>query len=686
MRGFLEPESVAIIGASRQTGPGSFNILETIILYGYGGKLYPINPKADEICGRKVFDSVSSLPEVPDLAVISVGRENVSRAVQECGETGIKNVVIITQGFSDADERGAAMQNEIVQIAAAQKIRILGPNTMGVINNFRRFTTAFYNKKFPGKFVPVSVVAQTGLFQMSDEGFFSFEGWGKAIDIGNGCDIDHLDTLGYLAGDPETRVIVMHIEGLRRGKEFLSLASEITPFKPIIVFKTGRSSAGAKAALSHTGSLVGQEEVADAAFRKAGIIRVQNANELKDAVHALLYIREMKGPRLGILTITGAGGIMAADEAESRGLKLGDIPDTLAAKLTKEAPDWVKVGNPLDFWPAGTSKGNYAEVYSAALSGMMQAPEFDGVFTIIGSAFMKEIKDCRRHSKEKPLAIWIHDDATLPENFEKMENSAFFRTIENGIGGLAYCYEYYKNRTRKNPVQKSFCLDEDKLIQLLAEARSKKILSGIDALEFLSAFGISVSKSIQAANWRELEKAAREIGYPIVLKISGQEFIHKTDIGGVITSIKNKAELRRACDLLKNRMASAAAGKNFEFHVQKQAEGREILIGLKKDPQFRPVIVCGAGGIYAEILKDISRELTPVDAETIQRMLKSLRIYPLLKGIRGEIGIDFDGLTETIERISYLAQRVPDITELDLNPLMASPECCVAVDARIIFC
>jgi len=682
MRRFLEPESVAIIGVPRQTGQGSYNNLEVMCRYGYRGRIYPINPNAKEIYGIKAYSSTLALPEVPDLAVISVSRERVLTAVQDCGEFGIKRAIIITQGFSDADRKGAEMQDEIIQLANRKGIRVIGPNTMGIINNYHHFTTAFLNNPFPEKFAPVSIIAQTGLLQMSSEGMFSFESWGKCIDIGNGSDFDHVDSMQLLADDPETKVIVVHIEGLRRGKEFLEIASQVTRTKPIIVFKTGRSLAGARAALSHSGSMVGEDDIADAAFRRAGIIRVRKASEMKNAIHALLYLPEMKGPRIGILSVTGAGGIMAADEAEEHGLELGKVPESLKRNLTEGLPEWIKARNPMDFWPLGMVKGNYEQVYSLALSGLMEASGIDGILTINKKQFIQAVKN--RSVGRKPLVVWTLDDTKLAGH-DETENTAYFETIESGVAGLAYSYKKYLSRIRTEPSQKDFDIDEKKMEYYVCKAKAEKVLLGKDALEMLSAFGIPICKNEKARNWKEVLNASEVIGFPLVLKISGKNFIHKTEMGAVMTSIESKAELHRAYNSLKNRIAHQVNSDDFEFIVQKQVNGKEILIGLKKDPQFGKVILCGAGGIYTEVLKDTSKELVPVDNSIARMMLESLNIYPLLKGSRGERSVCLKELTDIIERISYLAERVPDISELDINPVIVNSESCVAVDARIIF-
>ncbi|MGV8057976.1 MAG: acetate--CoA ligase family protein [Smithellaceae bacterium] len=696
MQKFLEPESVAVIGAPRQTGPGSFNNVETLLRYGYTGRVYPINPNATSICGLKTYPSVTALPEIPDLAVISIGRERVPGIVAECGYFGIRQAVIITQGFSDADLKGTALQEEILQLARQNNMRIIGPNTLGVINNYNRFTTSFTDLPFPEKFSPVSLIAQTGLIQVA-LGSFSFGNWGKAIDIGNGSDIDHVDALQYLADDHDTRVIVAHIEGLKRGREFLKIASKVVLQKPVIVFKTGRSSAGAHAALSHTGSMVGESEVADAAFRRAGILRVRDASNLKDAIHALLQLDPMKGSRLGILSASGAAGIMAADASEDYGLQLGELPVGLAENLKQGTPGWIHVGNPVDFWPLGMlGGGKFKETVFTALRGLLQAPDIDGVIAICpsfdsplhsGEDFIETIREVRVKNGEKPLAVWTYPEnsSIVGERFDSIVNTARFLSIERAVYGLACCHNQFKAGNRKLPVQKNFEINKLAAQPLINRGKAKSMLLGSDALDLLAAFGLPVVKSIAARSLKDLENVADDLGYPLVLKIASEAFIHKTEIGGVVTGIKNKTELLAAYKEIKENAQAKDPDVPIEFILQRQATGREILVGLKRDPQFGHVIACGAGGIYTEVIRDIAREMTPVDETTAKDMIKSLKIYPILKGIRGESGADISGLCELLERISFLAQTAPEITELDINPIMVSKAGCLVVDARIIW-
>jgi len=695
MHNFLQPDSVVLIGAPRKSGPGTYNGVEMMLRYGFKGRIYPINPKADEICGIKAYASVMEVPEVADLAIISVGRDNVIPSFKECIQAGIKSVIIISQGFSDADEHGKKLQEEIARLARKSGVRVVGPNTMGTLNNFRKFSTGFVDLPFPEKVPPVSAIAQTGVVQVGFQQF-AYQGWGKCLDIGNACDVDFVDGIEYFGEDPETKVIVIHMEGVLRGREFLKAASRVSRKKPIIVLKTGRSQAGARAALSHTGSLVGENDVNDAALERAGVIRVNNITELRDAIRSLLRLKEMTGPRIGVITVTGAGGIMATDACEDYGLRLSELPDGLAEKLSEGMPDWIHVTNPVDTWPIGMIGGDYTGISRTAMAEMLKSDKVDGVLVIcphFNSPLHPEIvifdavREARREAgNRKPLAMWFYlDSAAAEKELEDVENLACYDSIEQAVQGLSFCYRYHRLKNRKEPKQRRFEYREKSAETLILKGRKQKSLLGKDALALLNAFGIPAVKGKNARTWEDIEKAADAMEYPLVLKLSGDAFLHKSEWGGVATGIRSKKELRDAFKKMKQSVRLKDEKVKIGFQVQEQAAGKELLLGLKRDPNFGPVLACGLGGIYTEVFKDVSRRLVPIGQTEAENMLSSLKCYPLLKGVRGEKGVDMEGLLDALERLSFMATMIPDIKELDINPLMADSSGCRAVDARIIF-
>jgi acetyltransferase len=572
----------------------------------------------------------------------------------------------------------------------------MGPNTLGVVNNYRRLNTAFVEIPFPEKFLPVSLIAQTGFIQVASRNL-AWRDIGKAIDVGNSCDVDIAEALDYLADDPETQVIVVHMEGLKRGRAFLESAGRAGRKKPVIVLKTGRSQAGARAALSHSGSLVGEDQVYDAAFRRAGLLRVRDSREMRVAIHALAVLGEMRGPRLGVVTVTGAGGIMAADACEEYGLTFGEVPAGLPEKLLQGLPDWVRVSNPIDIWPIGMLGNRYEPAWRESLTEFLRSPGIDGamaIFFVTDSALHRELnlerafEEARTASGNlKPVAAWPYMESAYAVNrFEQIPGVACFDSIEQAVQGLSHCHRYHRMKSRPAPSPRPFDVDEAKAAALAAKGKKDGVLLGQDALELLVCYGIPAAAGIEARSLTALLRAAKAMKPPFVLKLSGRAFLHKSEWGGIVMGIENPGQLRAAREKIAAGVRAKDPGIAIEaFQLQEQVPGKEILLGLKRDAVFGHVLACGQGGIYTEVFRDVSRELVPVDGPTALAMLESLKIRPLLEGARGEAGVDLEALVEIIERLSFFASRNPDVAELDINPLMASAAGCRAVDARILW-
>ena len=694
MQAFFQPQSVVLIGVTRQTGVGAYNNLEMLLRYGYRGKVYVVHPKAPEILGIKTYPSVSQLPETPELAVISLGRERVLPVFTECAERGIRHVIVISQGFADADERGKELQQQMVGKARAHGVRIMGPNTMGMLNAFADFSTAFVDIAKEAQPPPLTIVVQSGVFQV---GFESFTGHlGKAVDVGNCCDVDFVDVLNFLENDPETRIIVLHMEGMHRGSEFLRVAGRVARHKPIIVLKTGRSTAGARAALSHTGSMVGEDAVFDAACAKAGLLRVRNVMELRAVSQAFLKFRSLTGPRLGVVTATGACGIMAADACEDYGLEIAPPPRRLAEELENPHIAWHRLHNPVDIWPLGMVGGSFTRVFKNAARILLESDRVDAILGIapaLSSPFHEDLdmavtirEVLAANSEQKPVALWLYGDGLL-QKMQELTNEpgvACFAGIDEAVMGLAGMYRYQK-------LQKQAAGGQEKLespprgSQRKASLPPGELLVGESALALLNDYQIpvadwSISESAESAVQR-----AKEMGYPVVLKIVSPQWLHKSDWGGVRLNVRNDLELKAAYgELLGQFQQRTPDGLLTGILVQKQMQGVELLMGIKRDPQFGPVLVAGMGGIYTEIFKDLARGLAPLSRADAEAMLQSLRIYPILAGVRGQQPVHLPALIETLMALSRLALDYPEISELDLNPVMATADGCWCVDCRVV--
>ncbi len=454
LKTFLEPKNILQIGASRKTGPASFNIFENILKSDFPGEVHPVNPKADEILGKKCYNSVEEIDKEIDLAVISTPREPVIDIVKDCAEKNINSIIVIAQGFSDGGEKGQALERELEDIVAETDVRILGPNTLGVQNVHNRLSTAFLpveEEKWEKmeKWETVGLVSQTGFFLRGIPGFY----FGKAIDIGNSCDIDHVDALRHFKDDPEIDQIFLHIEGLERGEKFMKLARETTKEKPVLTLKTGRSEKGSDMAASHTGSMTGEDKVYGGVFKQTGINRVADLRELQIYTKGLMNLPKMNGNRVGIVTTTGAAGIIAADAIEKYGLEMAELSDETIEKVEDISPEWLDVKNPIDIWPAMMvgSKG-MGEAFGIALIQLLEDDSVDGILANapLGKSpgddegvLLETVESLNKFLKEykKPVASWlIHEKSDTKRGRELMnvENLAVFDTINEAIKTLSF--------------------------------------------------------------------------------------------------------------------------------------------------------------------------------------------------------------------------------------------------------
>ncbi len=450
MKNFMEPSSVALVGISRKNGPGSFNLMEVMLEFGFKGKIFPVNPNSREILGRRVFSNLREVKEKIDLAVITVPRQITLGILEDCAAADVKAAIIVNQGFTDADSLGREMQKEIKDFSKKNKIRILGPNTLGVINNFSNFTTSFM--PVTKERAPVGLISQSGIHFV---GPAQFSGKiGKGIDLGNACDIGFYDALKYFGDDPDIKVIAIHMEGINQGKEFLSLAGRVVKDKPLVVHKTGSSATGAKAAMSHTGSMAGNYQVCRAALRQAGVTFLEESGQLPHAVKTLLHLPLMRGNRVAVITFSGGAGIMGSDGLERCGLELASLsPQTLDA-VAELSPEWMPLGNPLDIWPAVMLHGA-RKAYSVALKAVLNDRNADGVICIaiapvpefsflnVSGALTGVMEEL---SPDKPVAAWIYGPETeeVGRKFESGNRIMVYPTIEMATWALSLLRDRYK--------------------------------------------------------------------------------------------------------------------------------------------------------------------------------------------------------------------------------------------------
>ena len=689
MKAFFQPGSVALIGVSRQTGVGAYNNLEMLLRYGYEGKIFLVHPQAPKILGYQAYARVENLPETPELAVISLARDRVVPVVEECLAQGMRRFVVISQGFADADPQGRELQAELVSLIRSHQALLVGPNTMGSLNAFTGFTTAFVDVPRENNPPPVTLVAQSGALQVGSE---SFTGpLGKAMDLGNAADVGFAEVLAYLEHDPETRIIILHMEGLVQGRNFLEIARRVNREKPILVLKTGRSAAGAQAALSHTGSLVGEDAVFDAAFRRAGLTRVRGASDLVDQVQAFRKLPVLQGPRIGIATPSGALGIMALDALSQEGLVAGHLPAEIRDKVEPQGPYWHRLHNPVDLWPIGMQTGDYLKMAEETLMAFLADPGIDGVVAMLpalSSPLHRNITNAPEfiaslelEKLDKPLVVALYGDYRdhLMQELSEVPGVACFVSVERAIRALACLYRYHQ---AKDTSPENLSLLPKSFAQISPKPKEKSLLLGQEALAYVARHDIPIAPGILAHSAEEAVAAARQCGYPVVLKIVSPEWVHKWDRGGVLLEVDGDAAVLQGYRTLQ---ARAEGDRPWSVLIQKQIKGKEVLLGVKQDATFGPVVVCGLGGIYTEVFQDIAQTLAPINEAQAQELLAALRAFPLLQGVRGEAPVALPELARALAALSRLAAAEPELKEVDLNPVMVNHQGCWAVDARLVW-
>ncbi|MDD4170555.1 MAG: CoA-binding protein, partial [Desulfotomaculaceae bacterium] len=445
-----EPESVVLIGVTRRTGKGSNNPLEVLLEWGYQGKIYPVNLKGGLILGHRAYTSVLDIPEVPDLAVICAPRDAVPGLFTQCAERGIKLVVITAQGFFDGDERGKIMQKDILNIAANYGVRILGPNTLGVINNFNHFCASFM--RFINTTTTTGILCQSGVFVVGATQVYN--GIGLLIDTGNTADIEQADLLGHLVRDPRLKVINIHMESLKDGQKFMRAARDAAGLKPVIIYKTGASPAGSVAASSHTGSLAGEDKIFDTAFKQCGLFRAEDIEEINDLNKIFSTFNNINGKKVGIVSISGGAGIIAVDACARHGLEVARLSKPTTDLLSEMFPEWAHYDNPVDMWPAGIFHG-YDHSYRRILEAVIADPQVDSVICITGSFLDKEgdflditeiIREVAGNNPEKPIVAWtyggrFHDYA---QKFEQENNIVYYYSIDRAARAISALYKYHQ--------------------------------------------------------------------------------------------------------------------------------------------------------------------------------------------------------------------------------------------------
>ncbi len=693
----FSPQSVAVIGASNKPGKVGTTLFRNILKAGFQGVAYPVNPSSKSVSGVRCYPQVRDLPETPDLGVVIVPAPQVADVIDQLGEAGTRGLIVITAGFREVGEAGAALEQEIVRRAQKYRMSLVGPNCFGVLNTDPAVSlNATFSENLPPR-GGIGFISQSGAICAGILAYGLAEriGFSRFVSVGNRAGIDENDLLRSLGDDPATKVILLYVESLANGRAFLEAAREVTEEKPVLVIKSGRTSVGERAVLSHTGSLAqsGRDQLYDGLFEQSGVLRADSLGDLFRMAKIFATGLNLKGPHLAILTNSGGPGIVAADAAIRHGLELPPPSATARAELARRLPSIAAVSNPLDM-----TADVGAEHYRDVLRMLLGYPEYDGALVITtprgemtGQSVAEAVVDVKV-TTGKPVVACMFGLTDLSREVEYLESRGVpaFTFPEEAAQGLGSIVRYHKWRTRPRTEIRAFPVDRAAVAATLERARTSgmSVLPEYLARSLLESYGIGFPRVRRVTRVEEAIAAADTVGYPVVLKVASPDISHKTDVGGVEVGLEDSDRLRAAWDRMRRSLASAAPQARIDgFEVEAQISGgKEVLIGLQRDPDFGPIVAFGMGGIYVEILRDVAFRLAPVRALAARRMVESIKAFPLLQGVRGEAPSDLSALFEAIERVSQLAIDLPEVAELDLNPLIVRSEGkgVVAVDARVV--
>ncbi|GAP11043.1 acyl-CoA synthetase [Bellilinea caldifistulae] len=694
LNGLLRPNKIAVVGASATPGKIGYTVVKNLLEGGYQGKIYPVNPSATEILGLKVYPSIRDIPEDIDAAIITIPAKAVLPTVDELGAKGAKGMIVITSGFSEVGLK--ELERELVEKANSYGIRVLGPNIVGVLSNSDKMNGSF------APFLPLegkaSLVSQSGalLIAIDAASYIRRVGFDKLISIGNMSDVDFADLITWLNEDPNTSCISLYIEGFRDGRRFIEAARNAN--KPIIALKAGVSAHGAAAAASHTGSLAGAAKVYGAAFQQAGVVQATDLNDLFNRTLSLSLQPPMKGDNLLVITNGGGVGVLATDAAEKSGVPLKFAPADVQAELKKHMPEFGSAKNPVDLTGmAGT------EWYQASIRFAFAHPWVDGLVVLYCETAMTDPLEIAKGIKKAIVDSGV-TDKPVTVSFVGGERSeeAMRWLVENGIpaygapdlavNAIAALREYARMKEIvREEAMPCLAQDRERALKIINKARSegRDSLTEIEAKEVFECYGLPVTPTRLARNEDEAVALAREIGYPVVMKIVSPDILHKSDAGGVRVNIKDDAGVREAFKtIMKNAKEYKATANIHGIAVQEMAPwGTEVILGSVNDPTFGPTMMFGLGGIFVEVLKDVTFRVAPVTSSQALRMLDEIRGAPIIAGVRGEAPRDRQALADVICQYSTMILDLADeVSESDANPVLVyeSGKGLKVVDARII--
>ncbi len=692
------PKSVAVIGASEKPGSVGRTLLWNLIGNPFGGTVFPVNPKRRSVLGIKAYPSISNIPESVDLAVIATPAPTVPGIIGECVDAGVKGAIILSAGFKESGAAGVILEKQILSLSQCGLIRIIGPNCLGVMNPRTGLNATFASAiARPGN---VGFISQSGALctAILDWSFRENVGFSAFVSIGSMLDVGWGDLIYYLGDDPQTKSIVIYMESIGDARSFISAAREVALTKPIIVIKAGRTEAAAKAAASHTGALAGSDAVLDAAFRRCGVLRVNSISDLFDMAEVLAKQPPPKGPRLVILTNAGGPGVLATDALIATGSELAPIAEETCASLNQLLPTHWSHSNPIDILGDADPQR-----YTKALEIATLDPNCDGLLVILTPQAMtdptqtaEQLKPYAQIAGKPILASWMGGaDVAAGEMILNRNSIPTYPYPDTAARIFSYMWQYSYNLhgIYETPVlgnSPSGMVHGNAVVTQIIDAvrlAGRTILTEVESKQILAAYGIPIVETCVAKSEEEAIRCAENIGYPVVLKLFSQTITHKTDVGGVQLNLTDAEAVRRAYHTIAESVSEKVGVEHFlgvTVQPMVKMDGYELIIGSSLDTQFGPVLLFGAGGQLVEVFQDRAIALPPLNTTLARRMMEQTQIYQALKGVRGRKSVSLASLEQLMVVFSQLVVEQRWIKEIDINPLLASSERLMALDARIV--
>ncbi len=690
MLDMFNAKSVAVIGASETKGKIGYDLM-TSLLNNYNGKIIPINPKGGKVLGIPAFSSIKEYGHV-DLAVIVIPASLVPLTVEECGETGIKNIVVISAGFKEVDKEGFKLEKKLVEICKNYDIKLVGPNCLGIMDTYNDMNASFASDiAHKGKiaFMSQSGAIMAAILDYADKKNIGFS---RIISLGNKAGINENDCIEDFMEDENTEVITGYLEGIVDGQGFIEASRKASQKKPILLIKSGTTAKGSEAVSSHTGTIAGSDSAYDAAFSQSGIIRVTSLDEMMDYSSAFALSPLPKGNRIAIITNAGGPAIMTTDAAIKAGLELSKLTCDTQEKLKAGLPSTANVKNPVDVLGDANP-----DRFRFALEIVLKDPNVDGVIYLVTPQSVTDPEGTANVAielatkSEKPVLCSFFGGT----RFEGAERLLAEKRVPNylypkrAVKSMKRLYDYSIIKNQEYPKHPKFDVDQDAVRNIINDAKKKGVNTfGLESFDILKAYGIPTVGTALTTTVEETVKAAEEIGYPLVMKIVSPQISHKSDVGGIKLYLNNAEEIRTAYeDMMENISKKEPEAQLEGVQLQQMLSGgKEVIIGMIQDPTFGPMLMFGLGGIYVEIVKDVKFAIAPVSEIEANNMITGIKTHKLLEGTRGDKASDIDSISDIILRISQLVTDFPEINEFEINPLMVFEDGngALAVDMRLI--